>query len=117
MTGRREFLAAGAALIAAGCTSTEATPGGELFSTNHALGHRMRDGALPMPGETRRARVVVVGAGVAGLSAAWRLRRAGFDELVVLELESEPGGNARWGRNAVSAYPWGAHYVTLPTRE
>ena len=117
MTGRREFLAAGAALIAAGCTRSEGTPPGELFSTNHALGHRMRDAKVPGPGEERRARVVIVGAGIAGLSAAWRLRRAGLDDFEILELEREAGGNARWGRNAVSAYPWGAHYVTLPTSE
>lgn len=60
---------------------------------------------------------MIVGAGIAGLSAAWRLRRAGFDELEILELEGEAGGNARWGRNGVTPYPWGAHYVTLPTPE
>lgn len=33
---------------------------------------------------------------------------------MVLELEDAPGGTARDGRNAVSAYPWGAHYVPVP---
>lgn len=117
MTGRREFLAAGAALLAAGCTRAEPTPPGDLLATNHALGHRMRDGRLPKAGEERRARVVIVGAGIGGLSAAWRLRRAGFADFEILELEGKPGGNARWGGNATSDYPWGAHYVTLPTRE
>ena len=37
--------------------------------------------------------VVIVGAGVAGLSAAWRLARDGFDHFVVLELE--PAAAAR----------------------
>ena len=36
---------------------------------------------------------------------------------MVLELEPEAGGNARWGENAVSAYPWGAHYLPTPTAE
>jgi len=117
LTGRREFLAAGAALFAAGCARPQGTPPGEMLSTGRALGHRMRDGQLPRAGESRRTPVVIVGAGVAGLSAAWRLRRAGFEEFEILELEPQPGGNARWGRNAASAYPWGAHYVTLPTAE
>jgi phytoene dehydrogenase-like protein len=64
-----------------------------------------------------RASVVIVGGGIAGLSAAWRLRRRGMDDFVVLELEDRPGGNSRWGENEVSAYPWAAHYVPLPGRE
>jgi hypothetical protein len=118
LTGRREFLAAGAALLAAGCGERVPTlPPGDLLANNHALGHRMRDGKLPAASEKRRARVVIVGAGIGGLSAAWRLARAGHTDFELLELESSPGGNAAWGENAVSRYPWGAHYVTLPTPE
>ena len=118
MTGRREFLAAGAALAAVACTRGRApTPPGEILATNYVLGHRLRDGNLPPPTQSRRARVVIVGCGIGGLSAAWRLKRAGFDDFEILELDSRVGGNARWDRNAVSAYPWGAHYVTMPTRE
>ena len=61
--------------------------------------------------------VVIVGGGVAGLSAGWKLAREGFHDFEILELENEAGGNARSGENAVSAYPWGAHYVPLPSRE
>jgi len=115
---RREFLGAGAALLAAGCTrGAPALPPGDLIGTNQVLGHRLREGGLPKAGETRRRRVVIVGAGISGLSAAWRLRKAGFDDFELLELESRPGGNARWGENAVSRYPWGSHYIPLPTRE
>jgi phytoene dehydrogenase-like protein len=118
VTGRRAFLASGAALLAGACTRAAApVPPGELLGANHRLGHRLRDADLPAPGEERRARVVIVGAGIGGLSAAWRLHRAGFADYEILELEPVPGGNARWGENAVSAYPWGAHYVTLPTKE
>ena len=35
----------------------------------------------------------------------------------MLELEPEAGGNARWGQNHVSAYPWGAHYLPVPPPE
>ena len=37
----------------------------------------------------------------------------GFSNFTLLELESRVGGNAISGRNAVSAYPWGAHYVPI----
>ncbi len=118
MTGRRAFLGAGLGLAAAACgPKVAALPPGELLSTRHRIGHRLRDGGLPRAVESRKAKVVIVGGGIAGLSAAWRLRRAGFDDFELLELEDRPGGNSRYGRNAVTAYPWGAHYVTLPTRE
>ena len=63
--------------------------------------------------------VLIVGGGVAGLSAAWRLLRAGFEDFVVLELEKEPGGTSRSGERAGVRvpYPWGAHYIPAPTRE
>ena len=81
------------------------------------LGHRLRDGSLPSPSRSRHAHVAIVGAGVSGLSAAWILARAGIDDFAVLELEPEAGGNARAGQNAISAYPWGAHYLPIPTME
>ena len=117
MTGRRTFLGAGAALLASACTGSAPPVPGRLLSTSYGLGHRLRDGGLPKASEKRSAQVVIVGAGISGLSAAWRLRRAGFTDFEMLELEVAPGGNARWGRNEVSAYPLGAHYIPLPTRE
>lgn len=90
---------------------------GALVHESHALGHRLRDGAaFPPPQETRRAPVVIVGGGIAGLSAAWWLARNRIHDFVVLEMERMAGGNARWGENDVAAYPWAAHYVPLPGR-
>lgn len=117
---RREFIAAGgAALLTAACGPRAAPPlpPGALLGPRHDVGHRLRDGGLPRASETRRRSIVIVGAGIGGLSAAWRLRRAGFDDFELIELERAAGGNARWGENAVSAYPWGAHYLPLPGRE
>ena len=57
---------------------------------------------------------MIVGGGIAGLSAAWQLERSGFRDFVLFELEHEVGGNARGGENAVSRYPWAAHYVPVP---
>ena len=90
---------------------------GSFVNESVALGHQLRD-RLPFakPRETIRVPLVIVGGGIAGLSAAWRLNKRGFREFTLLEMEPEAGGNARWGRNEVSAFPWAAHYVPLPGR-
>src|SRR5690606_23098617 len=54
------------------------------------------------------------GGGVAGLAAARALRLAGVDDVVLLELEDEAGGNARGGRVGGIACPLGAHYLPTP---
>jgi hypothetical protein len=118
---RRTFLAASAALplaeLACGHRRPEFAFGGELGGTSMELGHAARDGELPAPTGFEPVDVVIVGGGVAGLSAAWRLRGAGFQDFVLLELESGVGGTSRSGRNGTSAYPLAAHYVVAPTRE
>ena len=108
-----------AALLASACGGRAAPPlpPGVLLAPRHDVGHRLRDGGLPRATETRRRAVVIVGAGIGGLSAAWRFRKAGFDNFELIELERAAGGNSRSGENAVSAFPWGAHYLPLPTRE
>lgn len=81
-------------------------------------GHLLRDVRLAPPAPPREdAAVVVVGGGVAGLSAAWRLVRAGVDGVRLLELEDVLGGTAAGGARAGIPFPWGAHYVPRPTRE
>jgi glycine/D-amino acid oxidase-like deaminating enzyme len=119
LTSRRDFLASVAAATLAGCAPAGRAPlpPGELLGMNADFGHRLRDGAFPPPTRTRRTGTVIVGAGIAGLSAAWRLARAGADDFLVLDLESEPGGNSRAGRSPLVAYPWGAHYLPLPGPE
>lgn len=123
---RRELLglaAGGAAWALTGCPSGRAqgpVAGALLGDDAMPLGHLLRSGALAgrSPARTERVPVLVVGAGVGGLSCAWRLRRAGLgDEVLLLDAASQPGGNARGGENAVSPYPWGAHYLRAPTRE
>jgi glycine/D-amino acid oxidase-like deaminating enzyme len=117
---RRELLGAflGMPAAMAACrSSAPRLPPGEIVFPSQILGHKVRDGIPSSPSAWEQARVVIVGGGVAGLSAAWRLARAGFDDFVLLELDPAPGGTAKSGRNEVSAYPWGAHYVTVPMKE
>ena len=117
---RRDFLAAtasAAALSACGSKAAPPQPPGMLTGANEVLGHRLRQPDFPAPTETRRVSVAIVGGGIAGLSAAWKLARSGCDDFLVLEMEREAGGNSRSAKNEVSAYPLGAHYLPLPPRE
>ena len=52
-----------------------------------------------------RIPIVIVGGGIAGLSAAWRLDKRGFHDFVLLEMEPHAGGNSRWGENEISRFP------------
>jgi monoamine oxidase len=75
--------------------------------------HKLRE-ALPAGAvRERRADVLVLGAGVAGLSAARSLRAAGR-EVTVLELDDAPGGNSRAAALGGLACPLGAHYLPQP---
>jgi len=78
------------------------------------MGHRLRDGArFATPRHVRKVPILIVGGGIAGLSAAWRLHKRNTD-FVVLEMEATAGGNARSGRNSTTGFPWAAHYVPVP---
>jgi len=117
---RREFLTAvlGAPVALAACRSRRPppTPPGRLLGTSPALGHRLiRAPAPPSSRPPERVGVCIVGGGIAGLSAAWRLRRGGFDDLLVLEAEPQPGGTSASGGDEATMFPWGAHYICVPT--
>jgi glycine/D-amino acid oxidase-like deaminating enzyme len=120
---RREILAAflGAPLALAACRSSASVemPAGEIVGASDVLGHRLRDGLKieVSPDKWESKSVVIVGGGVAGLSAAWRFLKAGFNDFVLIELEPAPGGTARSGTSQLVSYPWGAHYVPAPTKD
>ncbi len=118
---RRALLASAGAWALAGCQPAAPTAlQGGWVGASHARGHRLRDlksGALPAPAVQRRAQVLVLGAGVAGLAAARAWGRAGVDDVQVLEMEDAPGGNARGHTLGGMACPLGAHYLPLPVAE
>jgi len=80
-------------------------------------GHSLRDrSALPAPSAEIETDVVILGSGIAGLSAAWRLSKSGFNNFVVVS-GPEFGGNASGGQFGDLRYPRGAHYLPLPSME
>jgi putative NAD(P)-binding protein len=118
-TTRRKFIGtvtAGAAAVLAGCRKRKSFPGA-IIGASAAAGHRLRTQTFPAPSETIEAGIVIIGAGIAGLAAARRLDQRDQRDFLLIELEQQPGGNAASGKNTVSAYPWGAHYVPLPNDE
>jgi len=113
------FLGAPFAALACRRTVHDPLPPGEIVGASHAFGHMLRDAARPVPAPDAWTShdVVIVGAGVSGLAAAWRLARAETANFLLLELEPVEGGTSRSGSSPVSAYPWGAHYVPAPLRD
>ncbi|SEL88984.1 NAD(P)-binding Rossmann-like domain-containing protein [Stigmatella aurantiaca] len=118
---RRELIAAflGSAVAAGACQRSRprASVPGALVDRAMETGHRLRGGPLPRAEGAEPVEVLIVGSGIAGLSAAWRLAAAGVKDVRVVELEDEAGGTSRSGKNAVSAFPWGAHYLPAPLTE
>jgi hypothetical protein len=120
---RREILTAflGLPVAVAACRSpaVPALPPGEIIGASDVFGHHLRDAqsVVVSPDAWDRVPIVIVGGGVAGLTAAWRLLKSGFEDFSVIELESAPGGTSRSGANHVSAFPWGAHYIPAPMKE
>ncbi len=118
---RREFLAGAAGLLGlASCRAPSDSVGsisGEIVGASHKFGHLLRTGSFPAPAQIVRTSVVIVGGGISGLSAGWKLLRSGVKDFVILDLEAAAGGNARSGNSPLGRYPWGAHYVPFPSPE
>jgi len=102
------------ALLGMTLKSPRRVQGGFVFESQER-GHKLRDhAAFAAPKRSEKVPVVVVGAGISGLSAGWWMRKRNFRDFVILELEDRPGGNARWGENEITPYPWAAHYLPVP---
>ena len=61
--------------------------------------------------------VLVVGGGVSGLAACWKLKRAGVERVLLVELADRLGGDAVAGQAGALQFPWGAHYINVPPAE
>jgi len=93
-----KFVVAGS--VTAGCpidstllaAPAEAGPGPQIDSEHFEICHQVRDGhRFDVPPPTKSAAIVIIGGGVAGLSAAYFLRGQDF---LLLEKEDHFGGNA-----------------------
>ncbi len=119
---RRSFLLTAAGAGAAGLATAagfhrwqEITPA--LHHPGRAEGHFLRDrGALPPPSNVIETDVVILGSGVAGLSAAWKLGKLGHEDYLLLD-GPEAFGNAAGSHYGDLACPTGAHYLPLPGPE
>ncbi|GGX83581.1 NAD(P)-binding protein [Massilia dura] len=122
---RRSFLrwtaalGAGGAAAAAGIAAygrwREIKP--DVHHPGRAEGHYLRDRqALPPPSSVIDADVAVLGSGIAGLTAAWKLHREGVGDVLMVD-GPEPFGNAAGGAHGALAYPTGAHYLPIPPQE
>ncbi|MET3130193.1 hypothetical protein AAKU55_000446 [Oxalobacteraceae bacterium GrIS 1.11] len=119
---RRSFLLwAGAGGAAAGAGALgfrrwqEVTP--TLNYAGRAEGHFLRDRrALPAPSEIVETDVAIFGSGIAGLTAAWKMRKQGQSDFLMVD-GPQPYGNAAGGSFGELAFPTGAHYLPLPSPE
>lgn len=120
---RREILTAflGLPVALAACrnTANPPLPPGEIVGQSDVFGHQLRDGVrIEVPADAwANIPVVIVGGGVAGLTAAWHLQKSGFNDFALMELEKAPGGTSRSGSSGALAFPWGAHYIPAPMKE
>ncbi|OYU94868.1 MAG: FAD-dependent oxidoreductase [Bacteroidetes bacterium B1(2017)] len=92
----------------------------QMQASNANIGHLLRNKktssellAKHTITDSTETRVAIIGGGISGLSAARILKKNNIP-FVLLELNNQPGGNAISGKNEVSAYPWGAHYLPIP---
>lgn len=118
---RRAFIRLSAGLtgllpMLQGCGGDRKIPG-RIIGASAATGHLIRDKTFAEPEETTEYKIAIVGGGVSGLSAARYLTQQGAGSIVLLDLEQHMGGNAASGGNAISKYPWGAHYIPLPNND
>lgn len=89
-----------------------------IVGANHKTGHLLRDiNLLPAPEEVLYTNVLIIGGGISGLAAKHSLYKAGIEDVMMVELADETGGNSAYGQNNTTAYPWGAHYMPIPNND
>lgn len=113
------FLGVPVAIAACGRRNVPALPSGTIVGASDVFGHRLRDGVqIPLAADAWvNIPIVIVGGGIAGLSAARRLSKKGFEDFVLIELEKAPGGTSRSGSTQHTSFPWGAHYIPAPMKQ
>lgn len=89
----------------------------KITGTDHILGHQLWAKDFPAPTEEIQTKYLIIGGGIAGLSACRFLHKKGQNDYLLLEMEDHLGGNSSNGENQFSKFPLGAHYLPLPNKE
>ena len=114
------FAAAGGWAAWSGCASDRRRPiPGRIVNEGPPRGHLLRDvhSWADFAAAERACDIAIVGGGISGLAAAWKLRQSGVERLLLLDLEDQLGGTSRSGRWGDQVFPWGAHYINIPPAE
>lgn len=93
----------------------------KIHYPGRAEGHFLRDlkknpDALPPSSSTIQTDVVILGSGIAGLTAAWKMNKEGHKDFLIID-GPQVYGNAAGGHFGDLAYPTGGHYLPLPSPE
>ena len=96
------------------CSSNKKNYPIRISSPDFRHGHRLRDGMNVTASEVIKTKVVIVGGGVSGLSALRKLVQSGVNDVLLLEMDADVGGNARGGDSNGVTFPYGAHYLPIP---
>ena len=127
---RRQFLhlasTSSLLVVVPSCWNTGTVPArtfgipGRIVGGNQQAGHLLREShprdRFP-ESEAHTFDVAIVGGGVSGLCAAWKLKKAGLDNFILLEMEPWLGGTAASGSTEGTEFAWAAHYINVPPAE
>lgn len=114
---RKEFISVlwSSSLIGSACNQFSLQPiSVTINGPAHHLGHQLRQSPQPVAKETKNIKTLIIGGGVSGLTTAYFLKKNGYEQFLLLELNDRVGGNALAGNNHITGYPYGAHYITIP---
>jgi len=75
--------------------------------SDYKSGHLTQESSGFTTGKDLRTDVLIVGGGIAGLTAAWQLKDR---DILVLELSDRAGGSSSAGEEAGTVFSMGAHY-------
>lgn len=99
-------------LINTSCSSKNKITG-SIINDNSKAGHLIRDGFKGSPTNTIDVPLCIIGAGISGLSAGYHLKKQGITNFLIFDLETKHGGNSISDSNAITSYPWAAHYLPI----
>lgn len=95
---------------------------GKIVGANFKMGHLLK--SLPLENKDEVTKItakiikidtLIIGGGISGLSAGHWLNKNEYKDFLILEMDDQMGGNSAFGQNGISGYPWGAHYVPIPS--